>query len=109
MFGQRAWFLKLHPERIESALLRYGREIKRVLGVIDAHLKKQETAYLVGDKVTIADLAFVPWNDGLHWIMAEQLDWAQEYPVCHAWHERLMKRTAVKKVLRRSESVTEKS
>jgi glutathione S-transferase len=61
-FGQRAWFIFYHPEKnLTSCLDRYGNEIKRVLGVIDAHLKKTGTEYLVGDKCTYADLAFVPW------------------------------------------------
>lgn len=30
-------------------------------GVIDAHLQKEKSEWLVGDKCTYADLAFVPW------------------------------------------------
>lgn len=30
-------------------------------GVIDAHLKKSGGEWLVGEKCTYADLAFVPW------------------------------------------------
>lgn len=30
-------------------------------GVLDAHLKKSGGEWLVGDKCTYADLAFVPW------------------------------------------------
>jgi len=29
--------------------------------VIDAHLQKEKSEWLVGDKCTYADLAFVPW------------------------------------------------
>jgi glutathione S-transferase len=39
---------------------RYNNEIKRVFRVLDSVLAKQK--YLVGDKVTIADLSFIPWN-----------------------------------------------
>jgi glutathione S-transferase len=42
-------------------LERYGNEIWRVTGVLDAHLKKVEGEWLVGDKCTYADLSFVPW------------------------------------------------
>jgi len=50
-----------HPEKdLTSCLDRYGNEIRRVLGVIDAHLKKTGSEYLVGDKCTYADLMFMP-------------------------------------------------
>ena len=46
---------------------RYNNEIKRVFGVLESVLSKQK--YLVGDKVTIADISFITWNvmavDGL--------------------------------------------
>jgi len=40
---------------------RYGAEIWRVTGVIDATLKKSGGEWLVGDKCSYADLSFVPW------------------------------------------------
>jgi hypothetical protein len=42
-------------------LERYGAEIWRVTGVLDAHLKKTGGEWLVGEKCTYADLSFVPW------------------------------------------------
>jgi glutathione S-transferase len=61
-FGQRAWFVFYHPEKnLKSVLDRYGDEIWRVTGVVDAHLKKSGGQWLVGEKCTYADLAFVPW------------------------------------------------
>jgi len=60
-FGQAAWFLVSHHEKnSESAIERYQNEIKRVLGVIDTHLKETGGEYLVGDKCTYANLAWVP-------------------------------------------------
>lgn len=38
---------------------RYGSEVQRVCEVLDAILAKSE--WLVGNKCTIADMAFVPW------------------------------------------------
>lgn len=61
-FGQASWFQNYHPEKIPSAIERFKNEIKRVFGVLDNVLSKQK--YLVGDKVTIADLSFIPWNVG---------------------------------------------
>ena len=101
-FGQRAWFVLYHPEKIEGVQERYGNEIRRVLSVIDSHLKSTGKPYLVGDKATYADLAFVPW----HWlllsaphIMGEDFpnEWKQKYPKAWEWNEKLQERPAVKK------------
>lgn len=99
MYGQRAWFARFHAERVESALDRYGREIKRVLCVIDEHLAKQGTDFLVGDKATLADLAFVPWNHAIPWLMNDGFEWEEEFPTCYAWHQRLISRPAIERVL----------
>jgi glutathione S-transferase len=96
-FGQKAWFSNFHSEKLPSAEARYANEIRRVLGVIDAHLKKHGTEYLVGDKCTFADLAFLSWNSLLGWLVPD-LDTAKEVPEFHAWNERLMARPAVRKV-----------
>lgn len=48
-----------HPEKIPSAIERYKNEINRVFTVLDGVLAKQE--WLVGGKMTIADLSFIPW------------------------------------------------
>lgn len=102
-FGQRAWFILYHPEKdLKSCLDRYGNEIRRVLGVIDSHLKQSGTEYLVGNKVSYADLAFVPWHWLLEYpphIMGEEFvgEWKEKYPVCWAWYQKLQERPAVKK------------
>ena len=58
-FGQVAWFLFYHPEKVPSALERYRNEIKRVFGVLEAVLSKQE--WLVGGKATVADISFISY------------------------------------------------
>lgn len=54
-----AWFTYFHPEKIASAQERYKNEILRVLGVLEDVLSKQE--WLVGGKVTVSDLSFIPY------------------------------------------------
>ena len=61
-----------------SAVERYNNEIKRVFGVLDSVLSKQK--YLVGDKVTIADLSFVPWNAGVENWLIPDIDTQKNYP-----------------------------
>ena len=51
--------MRYHPEKIPSAIERYQKEILRVLGVLESVLSKQE--WLVGGKLTIADLSFIPY------------------------------------------------
>ena len=51
--------MRLHPEKIPSAIERYQKEILRVFRVLDSVLAKQE--WLVGGKPTIADLSFVAY------------------------------------------------
>ncbi|KAL1639649.1 hypothetical protein SLS58_007708 [Diplodia intermedia] len=102
-FGQRVWFMKYHAEKLPSAVERYGNEIKRVTGVIDAHLKKQGTPYLLGDKISYADLVWVPWQSLYPIFGIDGWDWKTEYPSFAAWNERLAERPAVKKVYAKEE------
>lgn len=98
-FGQAAWFSKFHPERIESATKRYKDQILRVLDVLNRALEGKE--YLVGDKVTIADLSFLTWDALIPWIFGDEmkdLDLEKKYPNWHAWDQRMRARPAVKKV-----------
>ncbi|KIP08814.1 hypothetical protein PHLGIDRAFT_23327 [Phlebiopsis gigantea 11061_1 CR5-6] len=62
-YGQVAWFSKYHPEKIPSAIERYCNEAKRVLSVLESVLSKQE--WLVGGKMTVADIPFVMWHKKL--------------------------------------------
>lgn len=100
-FGQRAWFYLFHSEKnITSAIDRYGNEIRRVIGVIDAHLKKTNRQYLVGEKVTYADLAFLPWFWLIQYkpsIMGEDFiaEWQTKHPLAWAWYNKLEQRPAV--------------
>jgi len=95
-FGQSAWFQRYHSEKIPSAIERYNDEIKRVFSVLDTVLSKQK--YLVGDKVTIADLSFLPWNVGAIAGLVPDIDIEKNYPAFARWHKELNEREVVKKV-----------
>ena len=60
-------FNVLHPEKLPSAIERYSNEVKRVLGVLEQALRGKQ--WLVGDKCTYADLAFVTWNDRMDMVL----------------------------------------
>ncbi|KAK0934282.1 hypothetical protein LTR29_014138 [Friedmanniomyces endolithicus] len=100
MYGQRAWFTFYHPEKnLTSCLDRYGNEIKRILSVIDSHLKKSGRPYLCGEHVSYADLMFVPWAWLTPAIMGEGFadEWKKSYPEAWAWQQKLEERPAVSK------------
>jgi glutathione S-transferase len=72
--------------------------LKRVLSVLDgAHDGKQ---WLVGDKMTFADLSFATWNDRIGGIIFCAPDKKFEgFPNVQAWHERMTDRAAWKNII----------
>lgn len=54
----------------------------------------------MGNKITFADLSFVPWNDRLDIVlMVEREKIFDEYPAVKSWHERLTSRPSWKKAM----------
>lgn len=88
-----------HPEKIQSAQDRYANEIKRVFSVVDRHLKDNGTGWLVGNKCTYADLAWVPWDMFVPMLMGpEGQKVFDDHPYLKKWHETMMARPAVAKM-----------
>ncbi|RMJ24587.1 glutathione s-transferase [Aspergillus sp. HF37] len=83
-----------------SAISRYKDEVRRVTGMLEMVLAGRE--WLVGDKCTYADLAFVPWQDILGLIMGEEAERevVAEFPNVRAWMERMKARPEARRVLR---------
>jgi glutathione S-transferase len=77
--------------------------VKRTLGTVDSALTGK--TYLVGEKCTIADLAFVNWDLMLDVALKGDKQAATKeqrekmYPNWSAWHERLLERPAVQKMM----------
>jgi len=57
MQGQANHFSRYAPEHIEYGVNRYRNETRRLYGVLNTHLEKSTSGYLVGDRCTIADIA----------------------------------------------------
>lgn len=95
-YGQAFWFSNYHPEKIPSAVERYKKELRRVTGALNIALEGKQ--YLVGDKLTYADLAFVPWQNAIAKIDPE-FDAQKEAPNTVAWMERMKARPAVAELL----------
>lgn len=100
MFGQFGHFFKFavdkcdHPYPVE----RYTTEAKRLLKVLETRLTGRE--YLVGDAYSIADMATVPWVNGLSaFYKADEKLALSEYTNVRAWRERILARPRTQKGL----------
>jgi glutathione S-transferase len=107
-YGQAAWFRKFHHEQLPSAIDRYVAEVKRVTGVLESHLSKQRTAHsdsigdgpwLVGNKMTYADMSFLAWQIIVSFFPVPDLYEAGSFPEVFGWLERMKTREGIKKVL----------
>jgi GST-like protein len=79
MFGQLAHFRHYAPEPVPYAVERYGRELTRLLGVLERRLEGR--AHIVGD-YSIADIAVYPWLHVAELVSGESL---AGYPQITAW------------------------
>ncbi|CAI7601535.1 unnamed protein product [Penicillium bialowiezense] len=95
-YGQGYWFKKLHSEKIPSAVERYVNEAKRVTGVLDKWLGQQKEAnssalgdgpWLVGNKLSYADISFIPWQGAAHTTFAEDGFNVDDFPNEKEWKE----------------------
>ncbi|KAJ8124698.1 hypothetical protein O1611_g8942 [Lasiodiplodia mahajangana] len=97
-YGTAAWFRVVHNEKIEYCIDRYTDQVKRVLGVLDRWLEGKR--WLVGDKMTYADMAWVPWHEQLHRSIGTEFeDRFDGFPNVKAWHERMASRPAWQKCI----------
>ncbi|TCD59860.1 Glutathione S-transferase 2 [Steccherinum ochraceum] len=92
--GRVVRFAHFHPEKLPSAIERYQNEIRRVLGVLESILSKQE--WLAAGKLTIADLSFSSWNNELGGIAGPGFDFEKEFPATFKWHQRILAVPGVK-------------
>jgi len=97
-FGQGAWFYNYHAEKLPSAIDRYQQEIRRIVKVLDGILSTRQ--YLVGDKVTYADLSFFMWNVFIDRCFESESWKIEEYPHFQRWHESMAARDSVKGALK---------
>ncbi|KAL2166289.1 hypothetical protein VTG60DRAFT_2973 [Thermothelomyces hinnuleus] len=109
-YGQAAWFTKYHHEKLPSAIDRYVNEIKRVTAVIEGHLARQKEEHgakegfdgpwLVGNKLSYVDIAFVPWQVIAKRLFGETGQYNEDdYPLVKEWLGKLLARESVRKAL----------
>lgn len=100
-YGQAVWFINLHPEKLQSCIDRYVNEIKRVSSVLNTHLSTNQ--WLVGNKCTYADLAFIPWQEFSTKVVAPYYDAKEEFPHVQRWLDEMVAMEPIKRVLEEKE------
>ncbi|WHZ11984.1 MAG: Glutathione S-transferase [Burkholderiaceae bacterium] len=94
MAGQNGHFLLYAPEKIPYAVARYGNEVNRLYGVLDAQLARTQ-AFVAGSAFSIADIAIFPWIR-THKAQQVALD---DFPAVKRWYDAMFLRPAVKRGL----------
>lgn len=61
MQGQANHFTRYAPEKIPYGMTRYQNETRRLYRTMDTTLAQNPSGFLVGDRVTIADMACWGW------------------------------------------------
>lgn len=102
-YGQAVWFKRYHAERMDSAVERYVNEIKRVSKALDRWLEDKE--WLVGDRISYADLAFVPWQNGAQSVWSDERYDEKKFPHMTAWLKRMAERPKVKELIEAQETM----
>jgi len=108
--GQANHFYRYAPEKIEYGINRYQTETKRLYQVLEDRLEQQvkdnQTAagtraagtdgpWIVGDKLTIADLACFSWVNWAEWAGVD----VKQFKVLKQWLDRINSRPAIQKGL----------
>jgi len=88
MSGQLEHFHVYAREKLPYALDRYGKETRRLYGVLDRHLAQHE---FIADEYSVADIACYPWV-AMHRKLEQSLD---ELPHLRRWFDAIAARPAV--------------
>ncbi|CEL11346.1 hypothetical protein ASPCAL14449 [Aspergillus calidoustus] len=89
MQGQANHFARMAPEKHEYAIGRYVNETRRLYRVLDTHLAKSGSGYIVGDRLTVADIALWNWVAAYRYSGLSSID---EFPHVQKWLYELLKR-----------------
>ncbi|KAF3770934.1 glutathione S-transferase [Cryphonectria parasitica EP155] len=93
MQGQSNHFTRYAPEKIPYGISRYQNETRRLYRVMDVALAKSKSGFLVGDRVTIADMSCWGWVASAKWAGVD----IDEFPNLKAWLYKLLERPAFEK------------
>jgi len=92
MGGQASHFLRYAPKGQDYSVMRYSKELERLLQVLENRLS--ESDYLAGPDYSIADMAVWPGR-AASFVMGIDLEL---YPATHRWFEQVKARPAVQRM-----------
>lgn len=109
MQGQANHFYRCAPEKIKYGIDRYQNETKRLYGILDKRLEEQgaqdtvggdatvsnKGPWLVGEKMTVADIANFCWVNWAEWAGVN----IDQFPHLKDWRDRINARPAIQKGL----------
>ena len=103
--GQANHFYRYAPEKIDYGINRYQTETKRLYQVLEDRLQEQKTSvetssgdsgpWIVGDKMTIADLANFAWINWAEWAGID----VAPFKLVKGWLDRINSRPAIQRGL----------
>lgn len=93
MQGQANHFYRYAPEKIKYGIDRYQNESRRLYSILDKHLANSKSGFIVGEHVSIADIANIGWVMWAGWAGID----INEFPNVKKWEEMMYARPAVKK------------
>ena len=94
MAGQNGHFLLYAHEKLTYAIERYGKEVDRLYGVLDAQLARTQ-AYVAGPEYSVADMAIFPW---VRTHKAQQVA-LEKFVHVQRWYHTVFDRPAIKRAL----------
>ena len=103
-YGQSIYFNRYHHEKAQSTEDRFNKEINRVTGVLEGWLEKNGP-WLVGEKFSYADLAFLNWQVNVDRFVAKEAFDGEQYPHVKKWIQAMSERPAIWSVLNENERV----
>ena len=92
IFGQVHHFKRAAKEKVPYALERYGKEARRLYGVLNSRLEGRD---FVVDDYSIADIAIYPWVSRFDW---QEIDLGG-FPNVKRWFDVISARPAVQKAM----------
>ncbi|KAJ9157328.1 Glutathione S-transferase [Pleurostoma richardsiae] len=96
-YGQAVWFIKECNSEPREVVERYQNETRRVIKVLESVLSEQE--WLVGGKLSAADIAFLQWNTSADRIILGPEFIDIEAPHVRKWMNKLIARPAIAAVM----------
>jgi glutathione S-transferase len=91
MQGQAAHFHHYAPTKIQYGIDRYLNETRRLYRVVDTQLAKSKSGFLVGDHISIADIAVLSWLIYGRYTGVDM----NEFPAIQKWDEMMSARPGV--------------